>query len=114
MTISQKLLTEALMGDRGPDLERIAEVGLEWLDLILRKNADYGSSVWHAPALKPTLDPGDAILVRMSDKVRRIAELTQRPPQVSDESLADTIKDLGEYCLLWLARPQAEPTKGTT
>lgn len=84
---------------------RIAEIGLEWLSTLLKKNADYGSSVWKAPALKPGMDAGDAILVRMSDKVSRIASLQENGPEVS-ESLEDTMADLGAYALLWLARPK--------
>ena len=88
-----------------PDQKRIAQVGLQWLATLLRKNADYGSSVWKSPALKPSMDSGDAILVRMSDKVSRIGVLSGRPPQVTGESFEDTINDLGSYCLLYLARP---------
>ena len=92
---------------------RIAEVGLDWLATLLKKNADYGSSVWNAPVLKPGMDCGDAILVRMSDKVNRIASLIDRSerggggPEI-EESLEDTIKDLGGYSLLWLARPDGD------
>lgn len=89
------------------DQQRIARVGLHWLTTILAKNHDYGSSVWKQPVLKPSLSPGDAILVRMSDKVSRIASLATQPAQVA-ESLEDTVQDLGAYALLWLARPQAD------
>lgn len=89
------------------DQKRIATVGLDWLATLLAKNADYGSSVWHPPLLKPTLDPGDAILVRMSDKAARIAKLASSEAQV-EESLEDTVRDLGGYSLLWLARPKSE------
>ena len=97
-------LQQALQGGNA-DQQRIAHVGLQWLTTILAKNRDYGSSVWKAPALKPSLSPGDAILVRMSDKVSRIASLSTQAPQVA-ESLEDTVQDLGAYALLWLARPQ--------
>lgn len=89
------------------DQQRIARVGLRWLTTILAKNHDYGSSVWKQPVLKPSLTAGDAILVRMSDKVSRIASLSTQPAQVA-ESLEDTVQDLGAYALLWLARPQKE------
>jgi len=99
-------LNSALEGHRGPDQQRIAQEGLEWLDLLLRKNEDYGSSVWSHPALRPSMPVADAILVRMSDKVARIGSLTSKgdTPEV-EESLEDTIRDLGAYCLLYLARP---------
>lgn len=99
----------AALNGADEDQRRIAEVGLDWVATILAKNADYGSSVWHPPTLKPTLDAGDAILVRMSDKVSRIAKLSTSTAQVG-ESLEDTVKDLGAYSLLWLARPQTKPT----
>lgn len=104
----QALIEESLDGKRGPDQQRIAEVGSEWLEMLLRKNADYGSSVWKVPLLTPGLDPGDAILVRMTDKIERIARLRTRPAEVVGESLADSMRDLGAYCLLWLARPRTD------
>jgi hypothetical protein len=100
----EQLIRDALNGT-DDDQKRIAQVGLEWVATILAKNSDYGSSVWFSPVLKPTLDPGDAILVRMSDKVARIASLSIKEAQV-DESLEDTMKDLGAYALLYLARPR--------
>lgn len=105
-------ITNALTSDN-PDQRRIAQVGLDFLATLLAKNADYGSSVWKPPTLKPEMDAGDAILVRMSDKVSRIASLQSKEAQV-DESLEDTIKDLGAYSLLWLARPKEHDYQGET
>jgi hypothetical protein len=101
-------IEQALKGERGEDQRRIAMVGTAWLQMLLEKNADYGSSAWDAPELAPQLAPGDAILARMSDKVKRIRSLQTRPPEVTSETLADTIRDLGAYCLLWLSRPVEE------
>lgn len=39
------LFQEALAGRRGPDQQRIAEEGLNFIQTLLKKNADYGSSV---------------------------------------------------------------------
>ena len=100
------LLGDAAVGTRGKDQERIALVGLQWLTTLLCKNADYGSSAWKPPILRPGLNASDAILVRMSDKIERIATLGYNAPEVVDESFEDTISDLGSYCLLWLARPK--------
>jgi len=88
-----------------PDQGRIARVGLSWLATLLRKNRDYGASVWRQPILSPSLNVGEAIYVRMSDKVERIRSLRQQEPSVKDETLEDTIADLGSYCLLLLTRP---------
>lgn len=100
-----KTFLEALTGERNEDQCRIALAGLEFIATLLRKNADYGSSVWNPPALCPQMGIGATILVRMSDKVSRIASLQDKEAEVA-ESIEDTIKDLGAYALLWLARPQ--------
>lgn len=100
---------DALGGSNGGDQQRLAETALEWIDLLLRKNSDYGSSAWQVPALAPHLDVGAAILVRMSDKVARLGKLSGSPASVSDESFEDTLTDLGAYCLLYLARPKPDP-----
>jgi len=103
----QKRIEQALKSDNAAQV-RIAEVGLDWIATLLAKNADYGSSVWDAPVLKPEMSLGDAIFVRMSDKIARIATLQSQQALVSSESLEDTIKDLGAYCLLALARPKGD------
>lgn len=106
-------------GLRGDDQQRIAVIGVEWVALLLKKNADYGSSAWKAPVLAPTLDARMAMLVRMSDKIERLRHLLSgESVQVADESINDTIRDLGAYCLLLLAKPshptheQAESSNG--
>ena len=107
-----KILIDALDGKRGRDQARIATVALAWAATLLRKNMDYGSSVWKVPVLAPKCSISDAIYVRMSDKVSRLAALQEQEGEVA-ESIEDTVSDLGSYCLLWLARPPAheEDTK---
>lgn len=100
------LLGLCLSGARGEDQSRIAKKGLEWLALLLRKNADYGSSAWKKPVLAPECDNDSAMRVRMSDKIERIQSLLSKGESEVSESLEDTIGDLGSYCLLWLARPK--------
>jgi hypothetical protein len=95
----------ALTGTCGPDQQRIAEVGVEWLLLLLAKNRDYGGSAWQVPMLAPHMSVGDAILCRMSDKLARMQRLLDGNTASVDESLEDTLRDLGAYCLLFLARP---------
>lgn len=103
---AQQTIREAL-SDGTEDQKRIATEGLKWLATILRKNRDYGSSAWTRPVCSPHLEPRSAILVRMSDKVSRIGVLSGGDkPQVSSESLHDTIGDLGAYCLLYLTCPE--------
>lgn len=101
----RNVLSEALDGARGPDQQRIAAVGLEWIYLLLTKNADYGSSAWKSPILCPTFSPDTAIRVRMSDKIERLRTILDHKTAETSESLEDTIRDLGAYCLLWLTRP---------
>lgn len=97
------LISLALRDQRGEDQAIIAKSGVATVALLLRKNADYGSSAWKAPALAPHLNPGDAMLCRMSDKVARIGTLSAgETPEVA-ESLEDSVRDLAGYCLLWLA-----------
>lgn len=100
----QERIRQALNSDND-DQRRIAEQGLKVVALLLAKNADYGSSAWRPPTLKPQMDAGDAIMVRMSDKVNRIATLQNNVAQVA-ESLDDTVRDLAGYSILWLARPK--------
>jgi hypothetical protein len=98
----QQLVADALRGGRGIDQRVIAETGLRIVATLLRKNADYGSSAWKPPVMAPHLNPGDAMLCRMSDKVARISQLSNGSPEVA-ESLDDSVGDLGGYSILWLA-----------
>lgn len=102
------LVTDALHAALGEDQQRIALAGIEWIALLIRKNMDYGSSVWKPPILDHTMPAKSAILVRMSDKIERIRHLMGSPGslQVIDESLEDTMKDLGAYALLYCACPK--------
>lgn len=99
------ILTDAITGARGEDQARIATTGIDWIETILKKNHDYGCSVWKSPLLAPKCEMADAIFVRMTDKVERIQALRSGEAAEIQESLDDTIKDLGAYCLLYLARP---------
>lgn len=106
MPTDLETIEAAIKGDRGGDQKRIAEQCVATAALILRKNADYGCSVWKSPTLLPKLSPSDAILVRMGDKVDRLQSLLSRDGKGEvDESIADTIADLSAYGLLYLARP---------
>ncbi len=108
-----RIFASALAGERGEDQRRIAIVGLTWIQTLLCKNADYGGSAWKPPIMRPGLDAGDAILVRMSDKIERLSQLSRTAavgsgPKVVSESYRDTMADLGAYCLLYLAMPREE------
>ena len=97
------LVEAAWHGSRGDDQQLIAEEGIAWIATMLRKNRDYGGSVWRQPVLAPDCKPGTAIRVRMSDKIARIQSLLEKDgAEVNDESLEESIRDLGAYCLLLL------------
>jgi hypothetical protein len=105
---SLRTLLDALTGTRGAGQERIARVALEWTCLLLKKNADYGSSAWKRPVIAPECSEDAAIRVRMSDKIERLHRLIETGRGEVAESIEDTIRDLGAYCLLWLASPQSD------
>ena len=91
-------------GGLSDDQRRIWKVFLRALATALRKNNDYGSSVFTPPTLAPDVGTLGAILVRMGDKIKRIQALrTGRERMVADERLNDTMGDLGTYCFLYLA-----------
>lgn len=106
-TQDQQLVESALKGQLGPSQQRIAEVGLDWIATLIKKNTDYGDSAWTEPVLAPNLPPKQAILVRMSDKINRLKALSQKEALVA-ESYNDTMKDLGAYALLYLAAPETK------
>lgn len=72
----------------------------------VKKNLDYGSSVFKSPRLKKSMSPGDAILVRICDKLERLENLMNAPSpegrMVKDESIEDTCLDAGVYFFLYL------------
>ncbi len=92
----------------------IEKIFNETRDLVLRKNADYGSSFLESPKLLAKSDNSFpipieelGIIVRISDKIARIQNLLKglnetSNPKVSNESLEDSITDLMGYCGLWL------------
>lgn len=101
-TSDMKILAGALEENSDSDAHMIAAAFVEAGATCVRKNRDYGSSVFQAPVMDPEMNPGDAIKVRMSDKIARIATLEKanaNAPEV-DESLIDTYMDLGAYAIL--------------
>ena len=92
----------ALKSEKGGDAYRIARHGVRVLAMLLRKNSDYGSSVFQTPILAPCLPAKTAILVRMSDKIARFNNLSQLSKEACvDESLDETIDDFAGYAILY-------------
>lgn len=88
-------------------LERLTELHLECVETSRKKNADYasGDDPFQNFRLIETLTQGrtsveDGILVRMSDKLQRVANLLTREAEVEDESLLDALSDLSNYALI--------------
>ena len=99
----QKDLEEVRNGlsSKSPYHRAICHVGLKLIATLLRKNSDYGGSVFKRPVLAPHVSAQDAICVRMSDKVGRLTHLlaSGEPAKVA-ESIGDSFLDLGGYIIL--------------
>jgi len=103
----------ALKDDYGWQQTLIARVGVEVLELLLRKNRNYGGSVFTVPVLAPDVDVNTAIRVRMSDKVARLQTLLKGDKDLVGESIEDTFMDLLGYIILLIAyhRDRKEDTE---
>lgn len=97
------VIKEALDGKKGLDQILIARTGLTVTELLLRKNRNYGSSVFKPPILAPDVDVDAAIRVRMSDKIARLCTLLGGEKDEVGESIADTTWDLIGYLILEVA-----------
>lgn len=95
--------SECYFGEKLDDcgrFEKMLRVVTEIVELLEKKNNDYGNS-----ATQTYEEYGDvAFFVRISDKINRLKSLTinNKTQEVKDESIEDTIKDIIGYCLLYL------------
>lgn len=103
-------IQRAVFGDN-PSQVAIAQEGMTWVDVLLRKNLDYGDSVFQVGDFSPDVPCDAAIRVRMGDKTSRLRTLLKKVTSSGsladatghvDESVEDTVRDLGAYCLLLL------------
>lgn len=102
-TEDEAAILEAVEQPLNPNQKSIATTGMDLIATLIRKNSDYGSSVFHRPALAAECDPSVAIRVRMSDKIERLKHLLGgAEQQVKSESISDTVADLAGYCILYL------------
>lgn len=97
-----EIINKAIAGDYTFDAEKIANIGSMVVAQLIRKNIDYGSSVFNRPILRQDLSLRSSIEVRMSDKIARLQNLLQNKENMVDESIADTMADLAGYAILWL------------
>ena len=88
-------------------MEEYKKIVTETMELCVKKNKDYGSSV------QDTFEKfGDiSYLVRITDKYNRICSLLNREGEVKDESIDDTIRDMANYAFLWLASRNLKENK---
>ena len=88
-------------------MEEYKKIVTETMELCIKKNKDYGSSV------QDTFEKfGDiSYLVRITDKYNRICSLLNREGEVKDESIDDTIRDMANYSFLWLASRNLKENK---
>lgn len=85
-------------------LNRLNELYTANVQISAKKNADYAND--HDPfqnfrvceALGIPAEVG--LIVRMSDKLMRASNLLNRPAQVEDESVFDTLSDLANYAMI--------------
>jgi hypothetical protein len=78
--------------------QAIREISQEIASLVISKQKDYGTgNILNCP-----LGPDAGIIVRLSDKISRLANLTQNHKNPSNESLEDTWKDIVGYGLIGL------------
>jgi len=68
------------------------------------KNQDYGNS------FDVSLDKFGkiAFVVRASDKMMRLEQLSRAEAKVKDESFNDTVRDLANYCIMYLMKEGKE------
>lgn len=91
---------------RGSEAQTLATIGVDIVDMLLRKNHDYGCSAWRTPVLAPGMSPRQAIQCRMSDKISRLNTLLSGDQAQVTESIEDTMRDLAGYAILWLGAPK--------
>lgn len=77
-------------------------------ELLARKNHDYGGhdvmgNLRLIEQLFPQLTTEVGILIRMGDKLSRLAVLSTEDALVKDESIQDTCQDLINYAVLFIA-----------
>jgi len=85
-------------------LERMKEIYAGCVETSRRKNTDYCGSDDAFHNFKVSEQLGipvpQAILVRMSDKMSRVATLLRQEALVADEKITDTLTDLANYAII--------------
>ena len=111
--------------DQNTYLERFRQVTEYMNGLTAKKNADYagpGNPFQNFNLIEiitsGRVSTSAGILVRMTDKLQRFANLLAKPPAVVSEAIEDTLLDLAVYSIieyLWLTSSKSElPLPGVT
>lgn len=81
--------------------ELFRSITVEMDSLYRQKNADYGNSYAELYARYGSIYP----LIRLEEKIARVERLTtsEKDPEVKSESLRDTLIDLANYSVMWIA-----------
>lgn len=88
--------------------DKFQKVTAEMLEIYKAKNTDYGNSFE-----KSLNEFGPiAFVVRASDKIERIKQLVNNEAKVKDESFTDTVRDLANYCVMYLIHSGDEGEAG--
>ena len=82
-------------------LVRYESMSNELLELYKRKNADYGDSITNSLNLYKIAFP--SYLLRIKEKIERCLVLQEHEPQVQDERVLDTLKDIANYAIILAA-----------
>ena len=72
----------------------------KWFETYKDKNSDYGDSF--NKLLSPDEIGPVSFVTRAADKMERLKTLSKQPAKVKSESFEDTVKDLGNYCVMYL------------
>lgn len=99
--------TEPEQITQGVYLQQFSKILDEMMALTKRKNSDYAGTEDAMKNFKGIefftngrITVADGIVVRMTDKLQRIANLLTRENQVIDESILDTCRDLAVYSII--------------
>lgn len=91
---------------------RIRNILDEIYDTLVRKNHDYGNA-YERDGILSIVDPEEKLLVRIDDKIMRIAHLNNIDGiQCVNESKLDSYKDLAGYIVLMIDRKTQNVPKG--
>lgn len=80
------------------NIEHFAFITSHMLETYKRKNADYGDSFGESVQELGIV----AAVTRISDKCNRLKSLVNKPAEVADESMRDTLLDLANYAVMTL------------